>query len=327
MALFTATKARLFAVSAALALTALASPARAQYPDHTIRIVSPAPPGGSPDIMSHLLQPGMTELLKQTVIIDAKGGAGGYIGSDFVAKAPADGYTLLLGGAFTANTALLQKSPAYDARRDLVPVAIFSSVPNILVAGPRLKANSVAELVAEAKANPGKLNMGSNGVGTTLHLSQELFKLRTGTQITHVAYRGWSECVVGVLSGEVDMMFDNLNTALPNITAKKLRPLALAATTRNKALPDTPTLGELGVPNAEVTSWFGIMVPGATPRAVIDRLAAAFKVIAAGDDFRRLVEQQGMDVAYYGPDEARRFWLDEIDKWEGIIKTSGIEKQ
>ena len=277
--------------------------------------------------MSHLLQPGMTERLKQTVIVEAKGGAGGYIGSDYVAKSPADGYTLLLGGAFTANTALLQKHSSYDPRVDLVPVAIFSSVPNILVAGPRLKANSVAELVAEAKAAPGTLNMGSNGVGTTLHLSAELFKLRTGTNITHVAYRGWSECVVGVLSGEVDMMFDNLNTALPNIVAKKLRPLALAAATRHRSLPDVPTLGELGVPNAEVTSWFGIMVPAKTPQAVIDKLAETFKAVAETGDFKRLVEQQGMDAIYMGPVESKKFWLDEIDKWEGIIKTSGIETQ
>ncbi len=304
-----------------------AAPAFAQYPDHTIRIISPAPPGGSPDIMSHLLQPGMTERLKQTVIVEAKGGAGGYIGSDYVAKSPADGYTLLLGGAFTANTALLQKHSGYDPRVDLVPVAVFSSVPNILVAGPRLKANSVAELVAEAKAAPGTLNMGSNGVGTTLHLSAELFKLRTGTNITHVAYRGWSECVVGVLSGEVDMMFDNLNTALPNIVAKKLRPLALAAATRHRSLPDVPTLGELGVPNAEVTSWFGIMVPAKTPQAVIDKLAETFKAVAETGDFKRLVEQQGMDAIYMGPVESKKFWLDEIDKWEGIIKTSGIETQ
>ena len=309
------------------ALVSSRAPAWAEFPDHLIKIVSPAPPGGSPDIMAHLLQPGMTKLLDQTVVIEARGGAGGYIGSDFVAKAAPDGYTLLLGGAFTAITASLQNNPAYNPRDDLVPVAIFASVPNILVAGPRLKANSVAELIAEAKANPGALNIGSNGVGTTLHLSGELFKLRTGTSITHVAYRGWSPCVVGLLSGEVDMMFDNLNTALPNIQAGKIRPLAVAAAERNRALPDVPTLDELGVKDAEVSSWFGVMVPAKTPRPVIDRLAAAFKVIAASDDFKRLVDQQGMDPLYLGPDEAEAFWRSDIAKWQAVIASSQIPKQ
>ncbi len=264
---------RILATRVSLALCALAisiMPAFAQYPDHVVKIVSPAPPGGSPDIMAHLLQPGMTELLKQTTIVEAHGGAGGYIGSDYVAKSAPDGYTLLLGGAFTAITASLQKNPAYRPAEDLVPVAIFAIVPNILVAGPHLKANSVAELVAEAKAAPGTLNFGSNGVGTTLHLSSELFKLRKRTAITHVAYRGWSECVVGLLSGEVDFMFDNLNTALPNIRAGKIRPLAVAASARHRTLPDVPTLAELDVKNAEVSSWFGILLPARTPPAVIE---------------------------------------------------------
>jgi tripartite-type tricarboxylate transporter receptor subunit TctC len=308
-------------------LLGFAANARAQYPDHVIKIVSPAPPGGSPDIMTHLIQPGMTEALKQTVIVEARGGAGGYLGSDFVAKSAPDGYTLLLGGAFTAITASLQNNPAYRPRSDLVPVAIFASVPNILVGGPNLKAKNVNELIAQAKANPGKLNMGSNGVGTTLHLSGELFKLRTATSITHVAYRGWSDCVLGVLSGEVDFMFDNLNTALPNIKADKLTPIALAATERSKYLPDTPTLAEMGIKNAEVTSWFGVLVPAKTPPEIIERLGKTIEAIAKTDDFKRLVNQQGMDAFYYGPAEAKKFWNDEIDKWENVIQSAGIPKQ
>jgi tripartite-type tricarboxylate transporter receptor subunit TctC len=192
-------------VVAAFACAMSGAAAQAQYPDHVIKIISPAPPGGMTDIMARLIQPGLQTGLGQNVIVEARGGAGGYLGSDAVAKSPADGYTLLLGGAFTAITAILQKTSAYNPRTDLIPVAVFASVPNVLVAGPHLKANSVAELIAEAKANPDKLNIGSNGVGTTLHLSGELFKLKSGTRITHVAYRGWAECVLGVLSGEVDM--------------------------------------------------------------------------------------------------------------------------
>jgi tripartite-type tricarboxylate transporter receptor subunit TctC len=151
--------------------------------------------------------------------------------------------------------------------------------------------------------------------------------LRTATSITHVAYRGWADCVLGLLKGEIDVMFDNTSTALPNITAGKSRPLAVAASTRHRSLPNTPTLGELGVRDAEVVSWFGIMAPGGTPQSVIDTLGAAFKTIADEPEFRKLVEQQGMDVVYHGPAEAAKFWNNEIDKWESVIKSAGIAVQ
>lgn len=311
----------------ACAFVVSAAPALAQYPDRMIKIISPAPPGGSTDIMSRLLQPGMQEALKQNVIVESRGGAGGYIGSDAVAKSPPDGYTVLLGGAFTANTALLKKKSAYDPRKDLVPVSIFAMVPNVLVAGPSLKANSVAELIAMAKANPDKLNVGSNGVGTTLHLSAELLKLRTGISLTHVPFRGWSDCMVAVVNGEVDFMFDNLNTAMPNILDGKLRPLAVTDAKRHPSLPNVPTLAELGIKDAEVTSWFGIMVPANMPQPVVDKLGQTFKGIADAPDFKRLITQQGMDAVFIGQADAAKFWLAEIDRWEAIIKSSGIEMQ
>jgi tripartite-type tricarboxylate transporter receptor subunit TctC len=313
--------------AAAIALSMSVTTAHAQYPNKIIKIVSPAPPGGSTDIVARLVQPGLQEILKQTVIVESRGGAGGYVGSEYVSKSSADGYTLLLGGAFTAITATLQKKPSYNLRKDLVPVAIFASVPNILVAGPHLKAKTVAEIVADAKANPGKLNIGSNGIGTTLHLSGELFKLRTGTSIVDVSYRGWGDCMAAVTGGEVDMMFDNVSTSLPNIIAGKLRPIAVADTTRHRSLPDVPTLEEAGVKNAEVVSWFGIMVPGGTPQEVIDTLGRAFKTVSEKPDFQRLVNQQGMDVTFHGPAEAEKFWNSEIDKWESVIKAAGIVAQ
>lgn len=316
---------RLGLAAAALLLSATA--ALAQYPNKTVRIIGPAPPGGSVDIVARLVQPGLQEGLKQTVIVEARGGAGGYLGSEYVSKAAPDGYTLLLGGAFTAITATLQKNPSYNPRSDLIPVAIFASVPNMLVAGPKLKSNTVAELVAEAKAAPGKLNIGSNGVGTTLHLSGELFKLQTGTNMVHVAYRGWADCVAAVSNGEVDMMFDNLSTAIPGIKAGKLRPLAVAATARHRSLPDVPTLDELGVKNAEVVSFFGIMVPAGTPKEVIDKLGGVFKTVSDNPEFQKQVQAQGMDVTYYGPAEAGKFWLGEVDKWEKVIKAAGIVAQ
>ena len=313
-----------------LAMVLIAATATAsfgQYPSKPIKIISPAPPGGSTDIVARLVQPGLQDGLKQPVIVESRGGAGGYIGSDYVAKAAPDGYTLLLGGAFSTITATLQKNPSYNPRKDLVPIAVVATVPNMLVAGPHTKLNSVAELLALAKASPGKLNIGSNGVGTTLHLSGELFKLRTGIDIVHVAYKGWADCVTGLLGGQIDMMFDNLSTALPNITAKKSRPLAVAALNRHRTLPDVPTLDELGIKNAEVISWFGIMVPAATPPAIIDTLGRSLAVSVQTPEFQRLVERQGMDATFYGPIEAAKFWADEIDKWEGVIKAARIVTQ
>ena len=318
---------RIAIAAAALSSAALSSVTLAQYPSKTIKIVSPAPPGGNTEIVARLVLPGMQEGLKQAVIVESRGGAGGYIGSDYVAKAAPDGYTLLLGGAFTTITASLQKNPSYSPRKDLVPVAIMTSVPNMLVAGPNLKANSVAELIAEAKAHPGKLNVGSNGVGTTLHLSGELFKLRTGTDMLHIAYKGWAECVTGLLAGQIDLMFDNLSTALPNITAKKFRGLAVAAPTRHRSLPDVPTLDELGIKNAEVISWFGIMAPAGTPSGVIDTLARNLKGVADNPEFQRLVNRQGMDVNFHAQADATKFWIGEVDKWETVIKAAGIVAQ
>ena len=316
-----------FRIASATAAVAFATASFAQYPNKPIRIISPAPPGGSTEIVARLVQPGMQASLKQPVIVESRGGAGGYIGSDYVAKSAPDGYTLLLGGAFTTITATLQKNPSYNPRKDFIPVAIVASVPNLLVAGPRLKANSVPELIAEAKANPGKLNIGSNGVGTTLHLSGELFKLRTGVDIVHVPYKGWAECVTGLLSGQIDLMFDNLSTALPNITAHKFRALAVAARTRHRALPDVPTLDELGIKNAEVVSWFGIMAPAGTAPRVVDTLGRALKNAAENAETQRLINKQGMDVSFHGPADAGKFWIGEVDKWESVIKAAGISAQ
>jgi tripartite-type tricarboxylate transporter receptor subunit TctC len=309
------------------ALLALSTTAWAQYPVKPVRIISPAPPGGGTELAARMVQNGMQEYLKQPVVIESRGGAGGYIGSDMVAKSAPDGYTVLLGGAFTAITATLQKNPAYSPRKDFAPLAVIASVPNILVAGPNLKASSVAELIALAKANPGKLNMGSNGVGTTLHLSGELFQLRTGTKMLHVAYKGWADCVTGLLGGQVDLMFDNLSTALPNVTAKKTRALAVLGFARHRALPDVPTFNELGIRNAEVISWFGIMAPAGTPQPILDALDRSLRHAASSAEFPRAVEKTGMDPTFQPAPEAAKFWISEVDKWESVIKAAGIVGQ
>jgi len=319
--------ARSFAGTIALAFALFAAPGAGfaqQYPSKLIRIISPAPPGGGTDIIARSVGPLMQAKLQQTVIVENKPGAGGYLGSEAAAKSPPDGHTLVVGGAFTTVTALLHKTPAYNPRTDLVPVAVFASVPNLLVAGPRLKANSVAELIALAKASPGKLDMGSNGVGTSLHLTGELFQIRTGAKFTHVPYRGWADAMSALTTGEVDLMFDNLSTSLPNVRAGKIRALAVAGPERNRALPQVPTFAEVGVTNAEVVSWFGLMVAKGTPKEVIAVLDRTFKAIAEDAGFRQEIQKQGLDVTYMNSDAAGKFWQSEIDKWAGVIKSANI---
>jgi tripartite-type tricarboxylate transporter receptor subunit TctC len=312
---------------AVLLLAVMQVPAFAQYPNKLIKIVSPAPPGGGTDIIARSVGPLLQEAVGQTVIVENRGGAGGYLGSEYTAKSPADGYTLLVSGAFVTVTASLHKVPAYDPRKDLVPIAILASVPNMLVAGPRLKATNVSELIAEAKANPGKLNMGSNGVGTALHLAGELFQIRTGTKFVHVPYRGWADCVAALTTGEVDLMFDNVSTALPNVKAGKTRAFAIAGPERNRSLPDTPTLKELGINDAEVVSWFGIMAPGGTPPDVIAKLDKVMGDVAKNPSFNQTIHDQGLDVTYLGASAAKDFWNREIDKWAAVIKAADIKAE
>ena len=224
-----------------LALAALAAP-RAfaqQFPSKFIKIVSPAPPGGGTDIIARGVQPHLQAMLGQPVIVENKGGAGGYLGIEYTSKSPPDGYTFSVSGAFAIITSLLHKMPAYDPHENLLPLAVMASVPNMLVAGPRLKQKSVAELIAYAKANPGKIDMGSNGVGTSLHLTGELFQVQTGAKFTHVPYRGWADCMAALTTGEVDIMFDNVSTSIPNIKAGKIRAFAIAGPKRHPTLPES----------------------------------------------------------------------------------------
>jgi tripartite-type tricarboxylate transporter receptor subunit TctC len=318
---------RILAGLFAVALCTMAGAAWAQFPNRLIKIVSPAPPAGGTDIIARLVGPPLQSVLHQTVIVENRGGAGGYLGAEYTAKSAPDGYTLVVGGAFVAITALLHKVPGYDPRKDLIPIAVLASVPNMLVAGPRLKANSVAELIAQAKASPGTLDMASNGVGTSLHLAGELFQLRTGARFVHVPYRGWADAVAALTTGEVDLMFDNVSTALPNVRAGKTRALAITAPERSRALPDVPTLAESGVNNADVIAWFGIMAPGGTPPDVVAALDRAFREISDKSEVQQALRGQGLDVTYLDAKASAAFWQSEIAKWSDVIKAANISAE
>lgn len=311
------------------ALAAVAAPDAfaQQFPNKFIRIVSPAPPGGGTDIIARGVQPHLQAMLGQPVIVENKGGGGGYLGTEFTARSPADGYTISVSGAFAIITASLHKVPGYNPRTELVPVANLASVPNMLVAGPKLKSNSVAELIAFAKDNPGKINMGSNGVGTSLHLSGELFQLQSGVKFTHVPYRGWADCMAALGTGEIDIMFDNASTSIPKIKGGNIRGLAMADTKRHRDLPDVPTLSETGVKDAEVISWFGLIAPAATSPNIMAILDKSVGEIAQKPEFQKSMHDQGLDMTYLNSKDATAFWNKEINKWVRVIKAADVKAE
>ena len=258
---------------AALAAFATLAHAQTPYPTKPIRIVVPFPAGGTTDILARAVAQRLTETLGQPVVVDNRPGAGGNIGAELVAKAAPDGYTLLMGtvGTHAINASLYAKMP-YDHVRDFAPVILVAGVPNVLVINPALPVNSVQELIAYGKANPGKLNFASSGNGTSIHLSAELFKTMTGVQMAHVPYKGSAPALVDLMGGQVQLMFDNLPSALPQIKAGKLKALAVTSAQRSSALPDVPTVIESGLPGFEASSWFGLLAPAGTPKDIIAKL-------------------------------------------------------
>ena len=253
-----------------------------------MRIVVPFAPGGTTDILARALAPELGKAFGQTFIVENKPGAGGNTGADLVAKSPADGYTLLMGtvGTQSINPALYPKMP-YDAVKDFAPITLFAGVPNVLVMNPAkaaaLKITDVKSLIAYAKANPGKLNMASSGNGTSIHLSGELFKSMTGTYMVHFPYRGSGPALLDLIGGTMDVMFDNLPSALPQIKAGKLTALAVTSGERSAALPDVPTIAEAGpVKGFEASSWFGLLAPAGTPPEIVNRHPAGNRQ-GAGD--------------------------------------------
>src|SRR5437660_7664528 len=254
-----------FARALAAALLVVAAPValgQAAYPTKPVRLVVPYPPGGTTDLLARAAAQKLSEAWGQQVIVANRPGAAGNIGAELVARSAPDGYTLLMGtvGTHAINASLYAKMP-YDHVKDFAPVILVAGVPNVLVVNPQLPVNTVPGLVAYAKANPGKLNFASSGSGTSIHLSGELFKTMTGVQMTHVPYKGSAPALTDLIGGQVQLMFDNLPSALPQIKGGKLRAIAVTSTKRAPALPDIPTMAESGLPGFEASSWFGVLAP------------------------------------------------------------------
>ena len=308
---------------ALLLLAAPLSMAQA-WPARPIRLVVPFPPGGLIDNMARLVGNRLAQELGQPVVIDNKPGAGGNVGAAEVARAPADGYTLLMASpALTISPAVYKNLPYQPSQ--LAPVALLGRVPNVLLVNPASGIGKVQDLVSRAKAKPGQLNYASNGNGTSLHLSAELFKRRSETFITHVPYRGAAAAITALLSGEVDMMFDNLPSAIGQIQAGKLRALAVTTAQRSTALPDVPTLAEAGMDGFNVSAWFGVAAPAGLPAPVATRLADALQKVVQQPEVAAAMQRQGADPAFMDAASATAALNADAAQWKQVAAFAKIQ--
>jgi tripartite-type tricarboxylate transporter receptor subunit TctC len=317
-----------FAAAVAAVLFWSAAVVAQTWPAKPIRWISPWPAGGANDVFSRALAQKLTESLGQPVVVDNKAGAAGTIGSDIAAKAPGDGYTIVMGSSPThAIAPSVYSALPYDPVRDFVPVTLVAVVPNVLVVHPSLPVKSVAELIAYAKANPGKINFASTGNGTSQHLSAELFRTLTGVDIVHIPYKGSAPALTELLAGTVQIAFENLPTMLPHIQAGKLRALAVTPAKRSAIMPDLPTIAEAGVPGYEASVWFGVLAPAKTPRAVVDRLHEEIMKALETPDLKMRMAALGAEVVGLGPDQFAAYLNNEIPKWAKVVKAAGVPLQ
>ena len=310
-----------------LAVLALTAPGAAQnYPDRVVRIVNPYPPGGSVDVMARLLAQKLGENLGQQFIVENRSGGGGNTGSDSVAKAEPDGYTLLFTapGPLTVNQTLYSKL-TFDPATDFAPIALFATAPIVLIVNPDVPAKNVQELIALARKEPGKINFASAGNGTTNHLSGELFKSMAKIDIVHVPYRGAGPAMNDLIGGHVQMFFDLMPVVLPQVTTGKVRALGAAGAARTSALPDVPTIAEQGVPGFDASSWYGLVAPAKTPEPVLAKLREEVaKALKTPDMVARIRELGSEPGAAFGKDFGA-FMAAETKKWAEVIRASGAK--
>ena len=311
--------------SLSLGLLASSSAMAQAYPNKPIRLVVTFPTGGAPDILARLFSE--KAQLGQPVVIDNKPGAGGNIGSDVVAKSAGDGYTIVMGtvGTHSINGALYEKMP-YDMVKNFTPISLIASAPNLLVVNNDLPVKTINELVAYMKANPNKLSFGSPGIGTSVHMSGELFKSMTGTSMTHVPYKGRQFYMPDLLGGNIQLVFDNMPSALPMAKEGKIRAIAQTTAKRSPAAPDVPTVAE-SLPGFEATTWFAMFAPANTPKPIIDKLNAEVVRIFKLPDVAERLKILGLDPVLSSSEELGKHQANEIVKWAKVVKDSGAKAE
>jgi tripartite-type tricarboxylate transporter receptor subunit TctC len=320
------------ALAAALACTlalfaGLAPPASAQaFPTRPVKLVIPFPPGGSLDNIGRLLAQKLTDAWGQTVVVENRPGAGGNGGADAVAKSPPDGYTVVMGALSThaVNPSLYPSMP-YDAVRDFAPISLVAITPNVLVVNAALPVQTLGDLIAYAKANPGKLNFGSGSNGSAGHLAGELFKVETKTDVAHIPFKGGAPATQALLAGDTQFMFDNLANAMAQLKGGKIRAIAVTTAQRSKLAPDLPTMAEAGMPGFDISTWFGILAPAGTPPDVVAKWNTELVRALNAPDVREKMLAQGAEPAPTSPAEFATFIARERDKYARIVKASGAK--
>ena len=310
----------------ALAASLLAAlPALAQdWPGKPVKVIVPFPPGGGTDTVARPIAAKLAQILGQQFVIDNRGGAGGTIGAAAAAKSAPDGYTVLLYSVHGAVAASAYKGLAYDLERDLVPVTTVAIFPDVLVAANRVPAKTLPELIAYAKANPGKINCGSAGNGTSRHLSCEMFRIQAGIQATHVPYKGTGPATTALLAGEIDYIFEALGSASSHIRAGTVKPIAVTSAKRSPSFPEVPTAIESGMPGLDITSWYGLWVPAGTPRPIIDKLQAAVAKAFEDPQLRETWFMLGAEPGGSSPEDFRALVGSEVAKWGKVVREANI---
>jgi len=313
----------LIALAVLLALPAAGYAADA-YPSKPVRLIIPFPPGGSNDIIGRMIATKLTERLGKQVVADNRGGAGGVVGTEMAAKAAPDGYTLVIIAAGHAINPALYKLP-YDHDKSFTPIAKMGSGPNVLTVYPGVPANSVKELIALAKKQPGKLVCASSGIGSFMHLGSELFKMMAGIDIKIVQFKGGGPAMIDTMGGHSHISLGTLTQSLPQIKSGKLKVLGVGGKKRNQMLPDAPTIAEAGVTGYEATNWWGMLAPAGTPKSIVDRLQKELLVIMSAEDTKKMFADQGADAEMMGSDEFGKFIIAETEKWGKVVKESNIK--
>ncbi|KAA0181037.1 tripartite tricarboxylate transporter substrate binding protein [Cupriavidus cauae] len=319
--------ARMLAVAGGIAMMAL-GPAAAQepWPSRPVTIVVPFPAGGGTDAFARPLAAQLSKQLGKQFVIDNRGGAGGTVGASLASKAAPDGYTIFIGGAHHVIAPSFYKKLDYDIEKDFVPITVIAQPPQVVVVNPtKVQARTLQELIAYARQNPGKLNYGSAGNGSSHHLAGELFKIQTKTFITHIPYKGAGPALSDLIAGQVDMVFDGLGSSAQHIRGGRIRALAVAAPKRSPAFPDVPTAAEAGVPNYEVSTWYALWVPKNTPKEISDKLYAEVNKALNTPELKQIWLNNGSETPSYTPDQFAQFQRAEIKRWAQVVQQSGAK--